>query len=99
MAALNADVSAAFHLSGFKYFAAAWDDSDHNRESAAKGKLQMPVLQIGGERAVGAHGLPSAQGLAQNVRGEVIKDAGHWLVEEQPDAFGNALLNFFRESI
>ena len=86
-------------LAGFKYFAAVWDDSEHNRESAAKGKLQMPVLQIGGERAVGAYGLPSAQALAQNVRGEVIKDAGHWLVEEQPEAFGNALLNFFKDSI
>lgn len=82
---------------GFNYFAAVWDDSEHNRESVTKEKLSIPVLQIGGEKAVGAFGLPSAQQLATNVRGQVIKNAGHWLTDEQPVAFANALLNFFTE--
>lgn len=81
---------------GFNYFAAVWDDSDHNKENIAKrGKLSMPVLQMGGEKAVGAHGLPSAQQLATDVTGQVIQNAGHWLAEEQPHAFAEALLRFF----
>lgn len=82
---------------GFNYFAAVWDDSEHNRELAMKGKLSLPVLQIGGEKAVGAFGLPSAQQLASNVRGQVIEKAGHWLTDEQPAAFATALLNFLTE--
>lgn len=82
---------------GFSYFATVWDDSEHNRESASKGKLPMPVLQIGGAKAVGAFGLPSVQQLASNVCGQVIENAGHWLTEEQPAAFAAALLNFFTE--
>ncbi|MBW4475077.1 MAG: alpha/beta hydrolase [Stenomitos rutilans HA7619-LM2] len=82
---------------GFNYFAAVWDDSDHNRELASKGKLTLPVLQIGGEKAVGAFGLPSVQQLASNVRGQVIEKAGHWLTDEQPAAFATALLDFLTE--
>lgn len=81
---------------GLNYFAAVWDDSDRNQEYVTNGKLTMPVFQIGGEKAVGKFGLPSVQQLAENVTSEVIPNAGHWLAEEQPIAFANALLNFFK---
>ena len=82
---------------GFEYFAAVWDDSDHNKESAAVGKLTMPVMHIGGEKAVAKYGAQSAEGLAENVSSIVVPNAGHWLVDEQPKAFSEAVLNFFSD--
>ena len=82
---------------GFEYFAAVWDDSDHNKESAAVGKLTMPVMHIGGEKAVAKYGAQSAKGLAENVSSVVVPNAGHWLVDEQPKAFSEAVLNFFSD--
>ena len=81
---------------GFEYFAAVWDDADNNKESAAEGKLTMPVIHIGGEKAVAKYGAQSAEGLAENVRSVVVPDAGHWLVDEQPEAFSQAIIRFMQ---
>ena len=84
---------------GFNYFAAVWDDAEQNRESVAKkGKLKMPVLLIEGERAAGPWRLQGYQQVAENLQHIVMKDASHWLVEEQPDAFTEVLLAFLAES-
>ena len=80
---------------GFGYFAAVWDDSDHNKESASRGKLTMPVLSIGGRKAVSDHGVDSARQFADRVESKVIEDAGHWLAEEQPSEFASTIIEFF----
>ncbi|MGA0601278.1 alpha/beta fold hydrolase [Caulobacter sp. KR2-114] len=83
---------------GFSQFAAFDQDAIDNRAwLAAHGKLPMPVLAIGGDKSFGETMAVVARAGAANVRGQVIANSGHWLMEEQPaatvaaiDAFLNA---------
>ncbi|CAB3726119.1 Soluble epoxide hydrolase [Achromobacter deleyi] len=52
----------------------------------SKTRLTMPVLAIGGEKSFGENMAIVMRNAATNVRGEVVPDAGHWLMEESPDA-------------
>ncbi|MGC1306989.1 MAG: alpha/beta hydrolase [Phormidesmis sp.] len=54
----------------------------------------MPIVHIGGERAVADYGAELAEELANNVGSVVVPNAGHWLVDEQPEAFSNAIIGF-----
>ena len=49
-------------------------------------KLIMPVLAIGGEKSFGATMAEVMRNAATNVTGAVVPGAGHWLMEENPDA-------------
>ena len=49
-------------------------------------KLPMPVLAIGGEKSFGATMAEVMRNAATNVTGAVVPGAGHWLMEENPDA-------------
>lgn len=73
--------------SGFAQFAAFDQDAIDNRAWLAKGKkLTMPVLAIGGEKSFGPMMATVMRFAAKHVTQGVIPDAGHWLMEEQPDA-------------
>lgn len=63
----------------------------------ARLKLQMPVLALGGEGAVGEGMLAATRGLVEDVRGGVVKDCGHHVVEEQPECVAEMLLDFLTE--
>ena len=52
----------------------------------SKTKLAMPVLAIGGEKSFGATMAVVMRNAATNVQEEVVPKAGHWLMEESPDA-------------
>jgi pimeloyl-ACP methyl ester carboxylesterase len=76
----------AIHDAFSGQFAAFTQDAEDNKALLAKGgPLQMPVLAIGGDHSYGL-GLATelSGGVAANVKGEVIKDSGHWIMEEQP---------------
>ena len=60
----------------------------------AKTKLTMPVLTIGGEKANGEALGEQAKLVADNPRVVIIKNSGHWVMEEQPAATTEALLGF-----
>lgn len=47
-------------------------------------KLPMPVLAIGGEKSFGPNMAIVMRNVADNVRQEVVPNAGHWLMEESP---------------
>lgn len=83
---------------GMQYFAAVWDDMDHNREAAAT-PLTMPVLAVGGERGIGVHVEESISQVAEDVRGVLLPGAGHWLSDERPDELGAVLLDFFSDGV
>jgi pimeloyl-ACP methyl ester carboxylesterase len=91
---------------GFEYYRAFPIDANENKESLAKGgKLQMPVLAVGGDiyPAVGGDlpgnfALYSIQQLAANVQGITVPLSGHWIPEEQPDFVVDQLLKFFRNT-
>jgi pimeloyl-ACP methyl ester carboxylesterase len=57
-------------------------------------KLTMPVLAIGGEKANGALLGEQMKLVATDATVIVLKDSGHWLMEEHPKETMDALLNF-----
>ena len=60
-------------------------------------KLTMPVLAIGGEEANGGvHGL-QMKIVAADAAEIVLKDTGHWVLEERPKEPTDALLKFLSE--
>jgi pimeloyl-ACP methyl ester carboxylesterase len=78
-------------------FAAFAQDADDNRALFAKvGKLRMPVLAIGGDHSYGAAMKAELEFVATNVQGVVITNAGHWIMEEQPQQAIAALTQFVR---
>ncbi len=57
-------------------------------------KLTMPVLSIGGDKSLGVALGDQMKLVATDVTVVVVPNAGHWLMEEQPKATADALLNF-----
>ncbi len=71
---------------GFAQFAAFDRDVVDNRAALQGGRLQMPVLAIGGDHSLGATMAYIMRFAADHVQEVVMKDSGHWLMEEQPTA-------------
>lgn len=67
---------------GFAQFTAFDQDAEDNKVSALT-KLSMPVLAIGGEKSFGDVEAITMRNVATDVRGEVVQNSGHWLMEEQ----------------
>jgi len=84
---------------GFGLYRAVFQDVADNRAALARGKLKLPVLALGGGESWGRREETAAslRQLAENVRGVVIPDAGHWLPEEQPALVLQHLRDFFGE--
>lgn len=82
-AALYAKPKAIHNAFGGQFAAFAQDAEDNKALLASGGKLKMPVLAIGGDHSYGANMKTELEASASNVRGAVIKDAGHWIMEEQ----------------
>jgi len=57
-------------------------------------KLTMPVLTIGGEKSLGEPLGQQTKLVATDVTVVVLKNAGHWVLEEQPKETTAALQNF-----
>lgn len=79
---------------GFAQFAAFDQDVIDNRKAVGRGRLQMPVLAIGGDHSLGSTMAYIMRFAADNVREVVVKDSAHWLMEEQPKATIAAIVNF-----
>ena len=95
-AALYAKPGAIHNALGGQFAAFAQDATDNQRLLDEKGKLTMPVRAIGGDHSFGA-ALASEVGFAaSDVRGAVIKNSGHWIMEEQPEQAIALLLPFVR---
>lgn len=84
---------------GFAYYRALAQDARDNGAALAGGRLKMPVLAVGGAggRGRGREPEESLRRVADNVRGEVLADCGHWIPEEQPERLARLLLEFFAE--
>ena len=68
----------------FNQFAAFTQDADDNKAMAAKGKLTMPVLALGGDHSFGTQMADIMRLVANDVSSGVITKSGHWVMEEQP---------------
>jgi pimeloyl-ACP methyl ester carboxylesterase len=57
-------------------------------------KLTMPVLTIGGEKSLGEALGRQVKLVATDVQIVVLKNSGHWVLEEQPKETTDALVKF-----
>jgi pimeloyl-ACP methyl ester carboxylesterase len=71
---------------GFAQFAAFDQDAIDNRTFVAAGKLEVPVLALGGEKSFGTTMAAVMRFAASNVEEGVVPDSGHWIMEENPKA-------------
>ena len=85
---------------GFAYYRAIPEDIAHNRAMLERdGKLQMPVLGLGGDRSWGRRMevVESLKLVANDVRGGEVPECGHFVPEERPDLTIERLVAFFGE--
>jgi pimeloyl-ACP methyl ester carboxylesterase len=78
---------------GWAYFV-SFPQAAQDFAQLAKNKLNMPVLSIGGEKANGEMLGQQTKLVASNATVIVIKNTGHWLMEENTKETTDALLNF-----
>jgi len=69
-------------------------DAADNRQFAAT-KLPIPVLTIEGDKAMGGALEIQAKIIASNVTSIVLRDTGHWLMEQRPEELKAELKDFF----
>jgi pimeloyl-ACP methyl ester carboxylesterase len=82
----------------FNQFAAFSQDAIDNRALAAKGKLTIPALAIGGDKSFGTAMADVLRFVASDVTSAVIANSGHWLMEEQPVATIAAIRGFLEKT-
>jgi len=70
----------------FAQFTAIGAEDVRDNATLGQRKLPMPVLAIGGEQSFGATMAEVMRNAATDVTGAVVPGAGHWLMEENPDA-------------
>ena len=78
---------------GWAYFI-AFPQTAKDFAQFAQTKLNMPVLVIGGEKSRGDGLGREAKQVASNVNVVILKNSGHWLMEENPKQTMDALINF-----
>lgn len=78
---------------GFEYFRAFEKDAE-DFTRLAKTKLQMPMLVLTGEKASGEFLIQQGKLVARNVEGVIVRNSGHWLMEEAPDQVISQLVKF-----
>ena len=78
---------------GWAYFV-SFQQAAKDFAELSKTKLTMPVLAIGGEKANGALLGQQMKIVATDATMVVLKDTGHWVLEEQPKHTTDALLKF-----
>jgi pimeloyl-ACP methyl ester carboxylesterase len=78
---------------GWAYFT-AFPQTARDFAQLAQTKLTMPVLSIGGEKSLGVALGEETKLVAVNVIVVVIKNAGHWILEENLKETTDALQKF-----
>ena len=78
---------------GWAYFA-AFPQTAKDFAQLSQTKLTIPVLVIGGEKALGAVLAEQARLVASDVTVVLLKDTGHWVLEERPRETTDALRKF-----
>jgi pimeloyl-ACP methyl ester carboxylesterase len=77
----------------WEYFV-SWPQASKDFAQMAQTKLTMPVLSIGGDKSLGEPLAEQMKLVATNVTVVIVKNSGHWILEEQPKQTTDALVNF-----
>ena len=83
--------------SAFNQFAAFTQDAVDNKAFAAKGKLTIPVLALGGDHSFGTQMAEIMRLVATDVTSGLITNSGHWVMEEQPRQTTAAIVDFIEK--
>jgi pimeloyl-ACP methyl ester carboxylesterase len=59
----------------------------------------MPMLVLTGQKASGEFLIQQGRLVAENVEGVVIRNTGHWLIDEAPDQVIPQLVSFLNQSL
>lgn len=78
----------------FHWFGEFNRDAKDNVEFAKK-KLNMPLLAMAADHSAASYFTAHCRLVAANVHEVIIKDAGHWVVQEQTAQVQQGLLDFF----
>ena len=78
---------------GWAYFA-SWPQLAKDFAQLSQTKLTIPVLSIGGDRSLGNELAAQMRLVATDVTVVVLKDTGHWVLEEKPKETTDALVKF-----
>ena len=78
---------------GWAHFA-AWPQTAKDFALLAQTKLAIPILTIGGDRSLGEALGRQAKLVATDVTVAVLKNTGHWVLEERPKETTDALVTF-----
>lgn len=82
---------------GFEVFRAFPQDAE-DFAGFAKTKLTMPMLVLSGEKASGDFLILQGRMVARDVEGVVVRNSGHWLMEEAPEQVIPRLVRFLNGS-
>ncbi|MGH9499342.1 MAG: alpha/beta fold hydrolase [Terriglobales bacterium] len=78
---------------GWAYFA-AWPQTAADFAKLAETRLTIPVLAIGGDKSLGEVLAGQMKLVATDVTVVILKDSGHWVMEEHPQQTMEALMKF-----
>jgi len=78
----------------FLWFGKFNQDAKDNVEFAKK-KLPMPLLSMGADHSAASYLAAHCRLVASDVHEVIIKDSGHWIVQEQTAQVQKGLLDFF----
>jgi pimeloyl-ACP methyl ester carboxylesterase len=78
---------------GWAYFG-SWPQLAKDFAELSQTKLTMPGLSIGGEKSLGNELAAQMKLVTTDVTVVVLKDAGHWVLEERPKETTYALVKF-----
>ncbi len=77
----------------WEYFV-SWPQAANDFALMSRTKLTMPVLSIGGDKSLGEALAAQMKLVATNVTVVIVKNSGHWILEEQPQQTTDALVKF-----
>jgi pimeloyl-ACP methyl ester carboxylesterase len=77
----------------WEYFV-SWPQAAKDFAQMSQIKLTMPVLSIGGDKSLGEPLAAQMKLVATDVTVVIVKNSGHWILEEQPQQTTDALVNF-----
>jgi pimeloyl-ACP methyl ester carboxylesterase len=72
------------------------DAKDNQALLAQLGKLTMPILALGAEKSFADGMAVEIRFVGSNVRGGIVPDSGHWIMEENPQATIKLVSEFLR---
>jgi len=79
----------------FEYFRAFNDQDAADNRKFAESKLPMPILLITGDKAMGPALEMQVETISDNYKSIILKDTGHWLMEQRPTETRAELTKFF----